>query len=76
MTFASLTGVTGSSISIGRSRYSNTRRNMASEVCTSTPVDSSCIIGRNSWPCSVVKATSVPIETAPVVPDTVKAAAM
>ena len=41
----------------------------------STPVRSSDTIGRNSWDCSAVNATRVPMDTGPVVPATVKAAA-
>ncbi|SLB51654.1 Uncharacterised protein [Mycobacteroides abscessus subsp. abscessus] len=47
-------------MSIGRSRYSNTRLNSAIELCTSTPVLSSIMVGRNNWVCSVVNATRVP----------------
>ena len=41
----------------------------------STPVRSSDTIGRNSAPCRAVNATRVPMDTGPVVPATVNAAA-
>ena len=40
------------------------RPNRASEVCTSRPTESSDWIGNSSRVCSVVKATTVPIEIA------------
>ena len=51
-----------STMSTGRSRYSKIRPNSASEVCTSRPTDSSCCIGNSRRVCSVVNATTVPIE--------------
>ena len=51
-------------MSTPRSRYSNTRSNSAVEVWTSTTTLSSDEIGQNSRVCSVVKATTVPIEIA------------
>ena len=45
------------------------RPNSASEVCTSRPTDSSDWIGNSSRVCSVVNATTVPIEIASAVGD-------
>ena len=45
-------------------RYSKTRSKSASEVWMSMPTLSSCPMGKNRRVCSVVKATSVPIEIA------------
>ncbi len=47
------------------SRYSNTRSNSALELWMSTPTLSSDWIGMKMRVCRVVKATTVPIETAP-----------
>ncbi len=52
-------------ISTGMSRYSKTRSNSAEELLTSTETPSSDWIGQKMRVCSVVKATTVPIETAP-----------
>ena len=52
-------------MSTGRSRYSNTRLNSAIEAVSETPMSSSCMSGRNSAPCSVVKATRVPMVIPP-----------
>ncbi len=54
-------------MSTGRSRYSKTRWNSASEATTWTPVLSSPISGRNSWPWSAVKAIRVPMVMVPAV---------
>jgi hypothetical protein len=62
-----LTGRAGSSTSTGRSRYSKIRANSASELITETLVLSRPVIGRNRLPCRVVKATRVPMLTAPAV---------
>jgi hypothetical protein len=51
-------------MSTGRSRYSKTRSKSAVEVWMSTPTLSSDPTGKNSRVCSVVNATSVPMETA------------
>ena len=51
-------------MSTGRSRYSKTRSNSAVEVWTSTATLSSEEMGKKSRVWSVVKATTVPIETA------------
>ncbi len=51
-------------MSTGRSRYSKIRPNSASEVWTSRPTFSSDWIGNSRRVCSVVKATTVPIEIA------------
>ena len=40
------------------------RANIASDVCTSRPTESSDCIGNSSRVCSVVNATTVPIEIA------------
>jgi hypothetical protein len=48
-------------MSTGRSRYSKTRSNSASEVWMSMPTLSSWPIGKNSRVCSVVNATRVPM---------------
>ena len=52
-------------MSTGRSRYSKTRWNSASELTTWTPVLSRPISGRNSWPWSAVNAIRVPIVMVP-----------
>ena len=52
-------------MSTGMSRYSNTRSNSALELWMSTPTLSSDWIGMKMRVCSVVKATTVPIVTAP-----------
>jgi hypothetical protein len=51
-------------MSTGRSRYSKIRPKSASEVCTSRPTESSDWIGNSTRVCSVVNATTVPIEIA------------
>jgi hypothetical protein len=51
-------------MSTGRSRYSKMRANIASEVCTSSPTESSDWSGNRRRVWSVVKATTVPIEIA------------
>jgi hypothetical protein len=52
-------------MSTGMSRYSKTRSNSAEELLRSTPTLSSDWIGQKMRVCSVVNATTVPIETAP-----------
>ena len=59
-----MTGSSRSSMSTGRSRYSNTRSKRASDVCTSTWTPSSELTGKKRRVWSVVNATSVPIEIA------------
>jgi hypothetical protein len=54
-----------SMISTGWSRYSKTRSKRASEVCASICTLRREPIGQKSRVCSVVKATTVPSETAP-----------
>ena len=51
-----------STMSTGRSRYSKMRSKSASEASTSVPTESSCAIGKSRRVCSVVKATTVPID--------------
>ena len=53
-----------SSRSTGRSRYSKIRSNSAPDVWMSMPTDSSWPMGKKSRVCSVVNATTVPIEIA------------
>jgi hypothetical protein len=52
-------------MSTGRSRYSNTRLKSAIELVSDTDRSSRPISGRNSVPCSAVKATRVPMVMPP-----------
>ena len=61
------TGLAGSSMSTGRSRYSKIRANSASELITDTPVLSSPVTGRKRLFCRVVNAIRVPIVMTPAV---------
>ena len=66
-TSVSDTGSSGSAMSTVRSWYSKIRANSASELATWTPTSSSPESGRKIPACSEVKATRVPIESAPTV---------